>query len=149
MLTHWLNLFIATKRISECHHFCKWKFLYIVNSIGGSFCWNYVTDTLYSHYAGSNVCCNYASFEAPLQLCRCYFRLQLSWWIFLLQSCNRKFHYSVRSLLHRTVYYYWTLFCCTYATDSFRIKYVGDNFYCIYACGNLCCSYAGGTCCSA
>ena len=32
----WCN-FDATKRISECHHFCKWKFLYIVNSTGGSF----------------------------------------------------------------------------------------------------------------
>ena len=27
MLTHLLNFFIVTKRISDWHHFCKWKFL--------------------------------------------------------------------------------------------------------------------------
>ena len=66
--TQWLNFFIVTKRISEWHHFCKWKFLYIVNSAGGSFCWNYVTDILYSNYAGGNVCCNYASLQVVLSV---------------------------------------------------------------------------------
>ena len=32
----------------------------VVNSAGGSFCWNYATDTFYSKYAGANI----------LQLCR-------------------------------------------------------------------------------
>ena len=31
------------------------RFCITVNSAGGSFCWNYVTDTLYSNYAGDNV----------------------------------------------------------------------------------------------
>ena len=73
MLTHWLNFFTVTKRISGWHDLCKWKFLYIVNSAGGSFCWNYVTDALYTNYAGDKVCCNYESFEALLQLCTWYF----------------------------------------------------------------------------
>ena len=35
----------------------------VVNSTGGSFCWNYATGTLYGSYAGDNVCCIYAGFE--------------------------------------------------------------------------------------
>ena len=35
----------------------------VVNSPGGSFCWNYATDTFYGNYAG-DVCCIYADFEA-------------------------------------------------------------------------------------
>ena len=31
-----------------------------VNSVGGSFCWNYATDTFYSNYVGDTVRCNYA-----------------------------------------------------------------------------------------
>ena len=27
----------------------------VVNSVGGSFCWNYATDTFFSNYAGANV----------------------------------------------------------------------------------------------
>ena len=34
-----------------------------VNSAGGSFCWNYATDTFYGNYAGENVCCIYAGFN--------------------------------------------------------------------------------------
>ena len=81
MLTHWLNFFIATKRIFECRCFCKWKFLYIVNSADGSFCCNYVMDTLYSNCAVDDVCCNYVSFEALLQLCRRYLLSEPCWWI--------------------------------------------------------------------
>ena len=29
--------------------------VFVVNSAGGSFCWNYVTDTFYSNYAGDKV----------------------------------------------------------------------------------------------
>ena len=32
----------------------------VVNSAGGSFCWNYETDIFYSNYAGASICCNYA-----------------------------------------------------------------------------------------
>ena len=35
----------------------------VVNSPGGSFCWNYATDTFYGNYAG-DACCIYADFEA-------------------------------------------------------------------------------------
>ena len=52
---YWLNFFIVTQRISDWHYFWKSKFLYIVNSAGGRFCWNYVTDTLYSNNAEDNV----------------------------------------------------------------------------------------------
>ena len=69
----------------------------VVSSAGGSFCWNYATDTFYSNYAGANICCNYAGFEVLLQLCQWYFPLQLCWrmfllqlrrWLFLLQLCS-------------------------------------------------------------
>ena len=40
----------------------------VVNYAGGSFCWNYATDT-YNNYADANICCNYAGFEILLQLC--------------------------------------------------------------------------------
>ena len=39
----------------------------VVNSVGGSFFWNYATDTFYSNYAGANVYCNYTGFEILLQ----------------------------------------------------------------------------------
>ena len=48
-----------------------------VNSAGGSFCWNYATDTFYSNYTGANVCCSDAGFEVLLQLCRWYIPLKL------------------------------------------------------------------------
>ena len=71
----------------------------VVNSAGGSFCWNYATDTFYSNYAGANVCCNYAGFEVLLQLCMLVvlstlmlvdfsFFLQLRRSKVLLQSCR-------------------------------------------------------------
>ena len=60
----------------------------VANSAGGSFCWNYATDTFYSNYAGVNICCNYAGFGVLLQLCWWYFLLQLCWSIFLLQLCR-------------------------------------------------------------
>ena len=138
VLTHSLNFFIITKRISDWHSFCKWKVLYIVISAGGSlFCWSYVTDTLYSDYTIDKVCCNYAGFGALLQLCRWYFLLQLCWWIFLLQSCMWLF------LLQLCRSKFLQHLC------SFCIKCVGDNSYCIYAGGSLCSNYAGGPFCSA
>ena len=38
----------------------------VVNSAGGSFCWNHATDTFYGNYAGDNICCIYAGFEVIL-----------------------------------------------------------------------------------
>ena len=38
----------------------------IVNSAGGSFCWNYATDTCDGNYAGDNVCCIYTCFVTVL-----------------------------------------------------------------------------------
>ena len=37
-------------------------------SAGGSYRWNYGTDTFYSHYAGDNNCCIYAGFEVVLSV---------------------------------------------------------------------------------
>ena len=39
-----------TGNISATENFCI-----IVNSAGGNFCWNFVTDTLYNNYADDNV----------------------------------------------------------------------------------------------
>ena len=96
----------------------------VVNSAGGSFCWNYATDNLCS----GNVCCSYAGIEGLLQLCRWYIPLRLCWWIFLLQLLRWLFccNYAVRS------------FCSIYARESFCSKYAGDNIYWNYAGGNLC-----------
>ena len=40
----------------------------VVNSAGGSFCWNYATDAFYGNYAGDKVCCIYAGFEKVLSV---------------------------------------------------------------------------------
>ena len=40
----------------------------VVNSAGGSFCWNYAIDTFYGRYAGDNVHCIYAGFEVVLSV---------------------------------------------------------------------------------
>ena len=39
----------------------------VVNSVGGSFCWNYAIDTFHSNNTGANVCCNYEGFEVLLR----------------------------------------------------------------------------------
>ena len=134
MLTHSLNFFIVTKRISDRNHFCKWQFLYIVNFASGSFCWNYVTDTFYKTYAGDNVCWNYAGFETLLQLCMCIFCYSYVGGSFRCNHAYDRFYwnYTVRS-------------CRTYASDSFWIEYISENSYSIYAGGTFCCNYAGGT----
>ena len=40
--------------------------VFVVESAGGSFWWNYATDTFYGNYAGNNIRCIYASFEVVL-----------------------------------------------------------------------------------
>ena len=55
MLAHWLNFFIVTKRISDWAPFVQVKVsvYIIVHSVGGSFCWNAVSDTLYTQVTTS------------------------------------------------------------------------------------------------
>ena len=91
MPTCWLNFFIAAKWISKCHHLSKWKFLYIVNFAGASFCWSYVTDMLltimlvatsvavmqalkfYYNYAGGTFCYSYVGGSSCCNhLCDCF-----------------------------------------------------------------------------
>ena len=117
VLTHSLNFFIVTKRISYWHHFCKWEFLlelcnwhflwrlcrwqfllHLFRFWGSTFCYWYVGGSFCYNYAGECVCCNYV----------------------------------VRN------------FCSTLSDDSFCCKYVGGNFYCNYVDGSLCCNYTGG-----
>ena len=38
----------------------------VVDSAGGSFCWNYATDAFDGNYAGDNISCFYAGFEVVL-----------------------------------------------------------------------------------
>ena len=83
IFTHSLNFFIMTKTISDSP-FLQVK-VSIVNSVGCSVCWNYVTDAFYSNYAGANICCNYAAFEVLLQLCWWYLLIHFCWWVFLFQ----------------------------------------------------------------
>ena len=40
----------------------------VVNSAGGSFCWNYATETFYCNCPGDKVCCIYAGFEVGLSV---------------------------------------------------------------------------------
>ena len=86
MLTYSFNFFIITKRISDWHHFCKWKFLWSILQMAVSvgtmqltlsmaiiqvpisvavmhvlrFCCNYVGGTFCYSYAGGSFCYNYA-----------------------------------------------------------------------------------------
>ena len=38
----------------------------VVNSAGGSFCWNYATDAFYGSYASDNIYCIFAGFKVIL-----------------------------------------------------------------------------------
>ena len=77
-----------------------WGKVSVVNSAGGSFCWNYVTDTFYSNYAGANVCCN-------MQFLRFY--------------CNYVGGTFCYSYVGRS-------FCCNYAGDCFCCNYAVKKF---------------------
>ena len=44
--------------------------IFVVNPAGGSFRWNYATDTFYGNYAGDNICCIYAGFDGVLFVTR-------------------------------------------------------------------------------
>ena len=82
----------------------------VVDSAGGSFCWNYST------YAVDNVCCNYAGLEILLHLCKWYFLLQLVDLSVAIMQVTVSV--TIMQLVHS--------------------KYVDDNFYCNYADGIFC-----------
>ena len=65
VLTRSFNLCIVTKRIADWHYFCKWK-------QGGSFCFNYATDTFFGNYAGDNVCWIYQVLRWYILLLVCF-----------------------------------------------------------------------------
>ena len=102
----------------------------VVNSAGGSFCWDYATDPLSGNYADGNVCCIYAAFDMVLSVIGMLVDL------FIANVANESdcfcCSYAVRSFLS------------TYAGDSFCSKYKVDNFYCNYPDESLCCKYAEG-----
>ena len=116
VVTHLLSFFMVTKGISDWHNFILQVKVSVVNSAGGSFCWNYATDTFYSNYA----------VKTPVVIL----------WVlrFYCNYAGGTFCYS----------YAGGSFCCNYAGDSFCSKYVGDNFYYNYPGGSLCYNYAGG-----
>ena len=110
------QFFIITKTISGSP-FLQVK-VSVVNSVGGSFCWNYATDTFYSNYAGANV--------RIMQVLRFYciyvgdtFCYNYVIGSFCCNSAGGCFccNYAVRC------------FCGIYTGESFCSKYVGDNFY--------------------
>ena len=70
MLTHLLDLFIVTKRISDWHHFSKWKFLYSILQMTVSVGTMQLMLSLvfFGNYAGDNVCCIYTGFEVVLSV---------------------------------------------------------------------------------
>ena len=72
VLTHLLNFFFVTKRVSDWHRFCK------LNSAGGSFCWN-LQLTL------SMAIMQVTTTVAFMQVLRWCFSLLVCWWIF---CCN-------------------------------------------------------------
>ena len=101
-----LNFFTITKRVSDWHHFCKWKFLLSILQVAVSV-GTIATDTFYSNYAGANICCNYAVFEVLLQLCFCTIS-------------------SGESICHKYVgdNFYWN-----YALGSLCYNHAGSIFY--------------------
>ena len=129
VLTHSLNFFIITKRVSDWHHFCEWNFLYSILQVAVSvgtmqlplsiaimqlptsvaimqflrFYCNYVGGTFCYIYFDRSFCCNYAGD------CFC-----------------------------------WNYFCTIYGGESVCSKYVGDNLYWNYGCGSLCYNHVGG-----
>ena len=87
-----LNLFIVTKRISDRHHFCKWKFLYSILQVEVSAGTMQLTLSMAIIQVITSV--------TSMQVLRWYFLLLVCWWIFLLQLSR------------------W-LFCCNCAVRSF------------------------------
>ena len=85
----------------------------VVNSAGGSFCWNYATDTFYNNYTGANACCNIQDLR------------------FFCNYVGSTFYYS----------YIAGPFCCNYAGDWFCCNYAVTSFCSIYAGESFCSEY--------
>ena len=106
----------------------------ILNSAGGSFCWNYATDTFYTNDTGANVCCNYIGFEVLLQLLVDLFVavIQVTVSVAKMQlevSAAKMWVTIFIKIMHLGV-------CCNHA-----VHYAHDYFYCNYAGDCFCCSY--------
>ena len=104
----------------------------VVNSAGGSFCWNYATDTFYGNYAG--VCCIYAGFEMVIfgtvmlvDLSVAIKQVTVSVAIMQLEVSGAHMQMTL---------------------SAAKISLV-DNFCCNYVDGSFCCNYAGSIFCSA
>ena len=107
MLTHLLNFFIVTERISDWHHFCnsagssfyfllqlcRFSGLYY-NYAGGTFCYSYVGGSFWYNYAGDCFCCNYAvrnSCSTLMQVTVCAANIWVKIFIVIMQvgvCCN-------------------------------------------------------------
>ena len=62
----------------------------IVNSAGGSFCWNYAADTFYRNYKSDNACYIFAGFEVVLSVTCILVDLSVTIRQFLLPFCSLK-----------------------------------------------------------
>ena len=108
------KFFIITKRISDWHHFCKWKFLLSIQQVavsvrtiqltlstaiiqvlrfycdyvGGTFCYNYVGGSFCCNYASDCFCCNYAVWSFCSVSAGESFLQQIFGWQLLLKLCT-------------------------------------------------------------
>ena len=136
------SFFIITKTISDCHHFCKWKFLQSILQVTTSvaimqilkFYCNYVGGTFCYFYVGGSFCCSYEGdwlFVLQLcsnkhleHLCRQKFLQQIYGWQFLLKFCNWQ------SLLQSCRWYF--LQCIMHMITSILILQVAVSIVAMY-----------------
>ena len=129
----------------------------VVNSAGGSFCWNYATDTFYNNYVSDNTCGIDAGFEVVLSVTVMFVDLSLGKYADNCFCCNyvvRSFcstyawtvsaaniwvtlfivimqmavSVAIMQVLFSAVQYAHDCFYCNYAGDSFYYSYVGNSF---------------------
>ena len=134
MLTALFNLVWITQKSKWTIFFlsakAKWflvlKRFSVVTSAGGSFCWNYGTDTV---YGGENICCIYAGFWGGALYDR-YVGGSL--------CCNYTGDFFCYNYVDDNFYcnYPDGSLCCNYAGGISAVDYVHDSFYCNYT-GNF------------
>ena len=130
----------------------------MLNSAGGSFCWNYATtDTSYGNYAGDNVCCIYAGFEVlvfvtdmlvdfsvaikqvtnsaaimHLDVFKAHMQVTISaakmWLTIFVVIMQTGVSVAIMQVVFSAVHYAHDCFYCNYAGKSFFYSYVGDSF---------------------
>ena len=84
--------------------------VYVVSSVGGSFCCNYETDLcIYGNYASDNVCCIFAGFQVLLSVTGMLVYLSVA---IMQVTVSVAVMQSEVSVAHMQV----------------TVKYVGDNF---------------------